>query len=112
MRVLYYKISLFPGSEWNIYDCPIKYYLKKYNLGSNIPVPKRCSNGEYIACFPEEISYVFTNILKEQEDCSVFFLKEEITLFDNLEKVYVNQLFENINGINTIDYFLLVGVNT
>lgn len=110
MRVLYYRISLPYGPSWSKYDCPIKYYLNKYNLDSNIPTPKRLTKHEYVACFPEDVSYLFADILQNEEDCQVSFMKEEITFIENFRDVYVNELHEKVNGNNITEYFMVVGL--
>ena len=105
MDVSYYRIS-FPGYyPKNDYDCPIEYFIKKYSMGSCLPLPrsKKYINGEYIAALPSTMSDSLVDILINEEDCKVSFIKKEIYNKKGFENTYVFEVYEKIGGINTVN---------
>jgi hypothetical protein len=109
MKVSYYRVAFPSGNSLNIYECAISYYLKKYSLETSLPVPraKQYLNGELVACLPGSIAEAFADILRQEEGCRVSFMKTEETMIDDFTDMYVSELYSKVNGINTLEHFLV-----
>jgi broad specificity polyphosphatase/5'/3'-nucleotidase SurE len=58
-------------------DCPITYFLRKYNFNINVPRPFKCEKTAYIVCLPSKIYNQFMRALEDHEDCDYSWLKTQ-----------------------------------
>jgi len=105
MEVCYYRVKFSNYFAVNEYECPVEYYFKKYSLEQYLPIPraKRYLNDEYVVVIPSKLSNEFINIIAKEEDCNVVLLKKDYYEHDNFEKTYVFEVYEKINGVNTVN---------
>ena len=91
-----------------IFDCPIVYLMKKYNLDNNlpIPVPKRLANGDYIVALSEQAAMQFCDVLASEEDCICAFIQTRNYAIENFEDTFVGENFITVDGVNRVNYFL------
>lgn len=104
--VSYYRICLSDHFFVNEFDCPIVYFMKKYNFDQPIPSPKREGNREYIVALPENMAKRFCDILQSEEDCVCKFVQTINYAIDDFVDIYVGSCFIKKNGVSEMDYFL------
>ena len=61
----------------NVNDCPIIYFLRKYNYNINVPRPFKCEKSAYVVCLPSKIYNEFMRALEDYEDCDYSWLKTQ-----------------------------------
>ena len=104
--VSYYRINLPNNFFVNRFDCPIVYFMKKYNFDQSVPSPKREGNREYTVALPENMAIQFCDILQSEEDCVCKFIKTINYYIDDFVDMYVGGCFIKKNGESEVEYFL------
>jgi hypothetical protein len=73
----------------NVNDCPIAYFLRKYEYNINVPVPFKCEKSTYVICLPSTVYVDFMQRLEYQEDCEYSWIKTQKVGFNTLENARI-----------------------